>query len=306
MLTQRRQIAAKIETVEGTAETLAAVDADLLVFDPKTDPDIAQYKRDPTRSSLSQLPSLSGKRSGKVNFKVELKGSGAAGTAPSFGKLLKACGFSETIVAGISVTYKPASTSISSLTLGTYEDSIIKKLWGARGNVKLSAKVGESAFLEFSFEAADFSVTDGAMLSPTYENTLPQAFLSAALSLGGYAAIAGNINIDMANKLTLRESMNSSSGYFSTQIVNREPKGSLDPEMVTVATHDFFGKWRSGATAALSLAVGAIAGNICTISAPKIRYTKLSDSDKSGIAGLGMDFDLAMDNGDDELSLVFT
>jgi hypothetical protein len=33
-----------------------------------------------------------------VTFEVELAGSGAAGTAPAFGPLLKACGLSETIV----------------------------------------------------------------------------------------------------------------------------------------------------------------------------------------------------------------
>ena len=41
----------------------------------------------------------------EVTFEVELAGSGAAGTAPPFSSLLRACGMTETIVASTSVTY---------------------------------------------------------------------------------------------------------------------------------------------------------------------------------------------------------
>lgn len=307
MLMERRLIAAKIEVTEGTAETLAAADAGILVFKPKADPDIAQYKRNPTRTTLSQMASVSGKRSAKISFSVELKGSGVAGTPPPIlGVLLKGCGFSETIVALASVTYKPASASIPSLTIASYEDGVIKAIWGARGTVKITAKAGDVVMLDFEFTGADFSVTDGAMLAPTYDNVVPQPFLNAVFSLGGYPAIIGSFNADVANTVTLREDVSKGSGHISAVITNREPKGSIDPEMVTVATHNFFGIWRSGATAALSTVIGATAGNIATITAPAIRYSKVSDSDKSGIAGLGLDFDLCMSAGDDEMSIALT
>lgn len=308
MLTQRRVIAAKVEAVEGTAETLTASEAGILVFAPKADLDIAQYKRDPARVVLSQMPSVSGKRSGKLSFSVELKGSGTAGTAPPIlGVLLKGCGFSETVVAVTSVTYKPASSSIPSLTLAGYEDGVIKKLWGARGTVKITAKAGDVVMFDFEFTAADFSVTDGALLAPTYDAIVPKPFLSAAFTLAAYAAIIGKMDLDIGNTVTLRESANSGSGNLSAMIMNREPKGSIDPEMVTVATSDYFGLWRSGTTAAISTVIGATAGNICTITAPAARYSKISDTDKSGIAAVGLDFDLCIGStGDDELVIAFT
>ena len=40
----------------------------------------------------------------ECTFSVELAGSGAAGTAPRYGDAIKACGFSETIASGTSVT----------------------------------------------------------------------------------------------------------------------------------------------------------------------------------------------------------
>ena len=49
MLTKRRQIAAKIESVEGTAETLAAADATLLVFNPSVGLPFEMAERAPAK-----------------------------------------------------------------------------------------------------------------------------------------------------------------------------------------------------------------------------------------------------------------
>ena len=45
----------------------------------------------------------------EFSFDVELGQAAAAGTAPAFGDLLRACGFSETIDAGVDVEYNPVS-----------------------------------------------------------------------------------------------------------------------------------------------------------------------------------------------------
>jgi hypothetical protein len=100
--------------------------------------------------------------------------------------------------------------------------------------------------------------------------------------------------------------VNTSSGYKSAVITGRRPSLSIDPEMVLVATYDFFGKWRSGNEGALSLALTGAAGNICTITAPKVQYTAPKLAEKSGIRSLGIDCQLNRNAGDDELSLAFT
>ena len=54
MLIRKRQLAAKIEAVEGVAETLLAADAGILVnFSPKASYDPQMYQRDPVRASLT-------------------------------------------------------------------------------------------------------------------------------------------------------------------------------------------------------------------------------------------------------------
>ncbi len=302
------QLAAKVETTEGTKETLAAADA-VLVSNIKFSPDIEMAARDCLRGTLSRDPSISGKQKATISFDVEMKGSGTAGTAPDYGKLLKGCGYSETIVASTSVTYKPATNSLSnSFTLAIYMDGVIVRIWGARGNVKGSMNSGKPGILSFEFQGAVFEVVDGALLTGTsYPTTIPPAFLNASLLLDAYAAICSKVDFDTANVLGLRESINSPSGFLSCLITGRNPKGSLDPEIPLVASYDFFGKWKTPATlGSLSLAASGSAGNIVTVSFPKVRYAKIASEDRNGIRSLGLDFEACLSTGDDEISIALT
>lgn len=307
MIIKRAQLAAKIEAAEGTAETLAGADA-LLAMNINFNPDNEMGARDNVSASFSNFSQVPGARKATLEFDVELKGSGTAGTAPALGKLLKACGFGETVVAATSVTYLPASSSISSLTLALYNDGVICKIWGARSTVSLKLEKGKAGLFHFTFTGADFSVTDGALLSAgvSYETTKPPAFLSASLTIDSYAALVGSLNVDMKNEVALRPDANSESGYKSAVITGRQPGLSLDPEMVLVATYDWYGKLRSGNEGALSTVLGASAGNICTLTAPKVQYTGVKPAEQSGIRSLGVDCQLNRNAGDDEISIAFT
>lgn len=307
ILADRVQLAAKEEGTEGTAETLEGADA-LLVMNPVWSIDTPMERRPLVGSSLSPHKRIPGRRSARIEFDVELKGSGTAGTAPEFGKLLKMCGFGETVVAVTSVTYLPASTGIVSGTLAFYMDGVIKKLWGARGDVSLKFEDGKPGVLHFVFTGADFSVVDGAMLSSgvSYDTTDPIAFMNASLTIDSYAAIMELLEISKNNTVTLRPDINTESGYKSAVITKREPMMTFDPEFVTVATYDFYGKLRSGNEGALSAALTGTAGNISTITAPKVQYVSINPGEKEGFRTLGIDCQLNRNTGDDELSIAFT
>ncbi|HAR97944.1 MAG TPA: hypothetical protein DCS11_03425 [Syntrophus sp. (in: bacteria)] len=307
MIVKRAQLAAKLEGTEGSAETLAGVDA-FLAMNIAFKPDIEMHPRDNVSASLSNFSQVPGARKATMEFDVELKGSGTAGTEPALGKLLKACGFGETVVPVTSVTYLPASTGISSITIAMYDDGVVNKIWGARGTVSLKLEKGKHGLLHFVFTGADFSVTDGAMLSSglAYETTIPQPFLSATLTVDSYAALLGSLDFNMQNEVSLRPDANSGSGHKSAVITGRRPSLSIDPEMVLVATYDFYGKWRSGNQGALTLALTGAAGNICTVTAPKVQYTGVSPADHGGIASLAINCQLNRNAGDDELSIAFT
>ena len=308
MLTKRAVIAAKIEGTEGTAETLAAADADVLVFDPTFTPTVNMYERTETHDSLSPFSQIAGSRMATIGFKVNLRGSGAAGTAPKIGKLLKACAFGETIVASTSVTYAPISASIPSLTMALYRDGVKKQIRGARGTVTYSGKAGEPGVLEFSFQGVYDGVTDVSILTGTgIETTLPPALLTAAFTIASFAAKISGISIDMGNKIAMRADINKAEGYFSCMYSGRSPKGNFDPEEELVATHDWYGRFKAGTTGALTFQHNGGAGNICTISAPVVQYTGVSESSRDDIAALGVDFALARSAaaGNDEIAVAF-
>ena len=309
ILSRRAVIAAKEEATEGTAETLAAADANFLVVEPRWTPDISLFKRANVDSSLSPFSSVPGTRQASLSFKVEIKGSGTAGTAPALGKLIKACGFAVTNVPVTSDTYDPISTTPVSLTIALFKDGLKHQIRGARGSMKYDGKVGEPGMLEFTFLGVYDGVTDVALLVGSgIETTLPPALLSAAFTIQGFAAKIAALSIDMANAVELRSDISKAEGFFSAVITGREPKGSMDPEDELVATHDWHGIWIAGTEGLLTFVHGATGGNICTITGPKAQYARVAEGDRGGIATRGLDFLLnrSLAAGDDEVKLAFT
>jgi hypothetical protein len=378
MLTRKRQLAAKIEAVEGTAETLAAADAKLLVYNPKVSFDVAMAERNPARTSFSDIGKIPGKRPGGLSFRIELRGSGAAATVPEWGKLLQACGFGvnalksmnigaitngpfqhgETITGGTSAAkgrvvintangatailfvsvsgtfvsgevitggtsaatattssipstvgneFKPVSDNIPSLTQGSFEDGLRKLIKGSRGKVKLGFKSGEPVYLDFEFQGVEAGITDTAFLANvTYESTKPPAFLSALFSVDAYSAKIGEMDIDVANTLAVRDDVNDARGILSFAITDRIVSGSFNPEMVSCAAYDFHNKWFSGAEMIVDFTVGSVAGNKFRFYIPRAQYTKIEDEDRDGLQLAKSAFNLngSLLYGDDELSIL--
>lgn len=311
ILSNRSVMAAKIEVTEGTAIALAGADANFQIMEPKFDADISMFDRDILDVSLSRFKKIPGTRLGKASFKVENKGSGTAGTAPAFGKLLRACGFSEAIVAVTSVTYTPESSlaNIPTLTIALYRDGVREAIKGARGTVKYTAKNGEPGMWEFEFLGVYDAVTDAALLTPSgVETTVPVPLLTATFSIAAFSAFCSQVSFDMANKLEPRADINTAAGYISTILTGRDPKGSFDPELELVATHDFYGRWLAGTTGVLTFRHTGAAGNICIVSAPTCQYVKISESDRNGLATVTADYSLPRNTvgGNDEISIAYT
>ncbi|MDP3786122.1 MAG: hypothetical protein Q8R05_00985 [Candidatus Omnitrophota bacterium] len=92
MLSRRRQLAVKIETQEGVAEAVSAIDAKLLPYDPKVGFDVEMFERNPARRSFSPLGKIPGKRPANISYRLELRGSGSINTLPEWAKVFAASG----------------------------------------------------------------------------------------------------------------------------------------------------------------------------------------------------------------------
>lgn len=92
---------AKIEATYGIDSIpTGAANAILLAGNPTLTPmELTSVERDILRPFFGNAETLPSSIYGKIDFDVEAAGSGAAGTAPAWGVLLRGCGFSETTLA---------------------------------------------------------------------------------------------------------------------------------------------------------------------------------------------------------------
>lgn len=308
LLTFREVILAKLEVTYNTDPVPVGTTDAILVEDPSWALEgLRMHERPAVRPSLGKLQQVYGGTLKSVSFVCEMKGSGAAGTAPEIGVLLRGCGLDETIVASTSVTYAPVSTGHESITIYYFQDGIRHVLTGCRGNVSIEGEAGGIWKASFTFTGHSDAATDVALPTPAYDSTVPAPYLNAAFTIDGFSGIISKLNMDLSNQISMPADCSASDGFGEIQISGRDVNGSFDPEYTVVASEDWEGNFRSGASMALaSGAIGGTAGNIINISNPAVSYRSISPGDKDGIRTLETPFGAAESATDDEISIAFT
>jgi hypothetical protein len=115
-------------------------------------PIVAEFaQRDNIQPYLGNQGSVNVSCYATIGFEVELQGSGAAGTAPKFGPLLRACAFAETITASVSAVYNPITTGHEKVTFYYYLDGILYKMTDAKGTVALVLDARGIPVMRYSF-----------------------------------------------------------------------------------------------------------------------------------------------------------
>ncbi len=308
MLINREAILAKIETTYGVdAVPVPATDAMLVENLSWSNEGLRMNERPAVRASFGKLKQVYGGKLRSITFDVEIKGSGTAGTPPEFGPLLRACAFGESIVAVTSVTYAPVSNAVESITLYYYQDGIFYKMLGARGNVSANLEVGAVGKLSFTFTGHVIEPVDEALVTPTYNATVPTPFINAPFSIGGYAAQINALAIDAANVLAFPPSPGASDGYGEIQVTGRDTQGSYDPEARLVSVDDPHTALNDGSELVLDTGlIGATAGNRYQLSAQRVSYRDTGPGDRDGIRTYEIPFGCAETTTDDDIALQFT
>ncbi len=308
MLKTRAVLLAKVEaTYNADAVPVAGTDA-VLVENLSFSFDGARMaERMPVRASLGKVKSIFAGTLAQLTFDVELKGSGAAGTAPELGVLLKGCGFSETVVASTSVTYKHASSGHSSLTLYYFEDGLRYIITGARGAVTLGMQTGQTGKLSFTFTGHVSGPTDVVLPTATYNAQVPAPVIAGAFSMDSFSAVVSKIDCDWGIEIGKPDNLSASDGYGQITITGRAVTGTVDPEATLVAAYDWVTKWKSSASYALASGpIGSVAGNRYAVTMPAVVYNEVGSGDREGILTREIKFQAVESAGDDEVSLAFT
>lgn len=305
MLTKREIIAIAIESTYNTPVVPAASDA-LLVEDVGFNYEGARMvERAPIKPTLGKEKSIFAGTLGQVTFTAEIKGSGTAGTAPEIGKALRCCGMGETIVASTSVTYEPVSEAIESCTIYYYQDGKLRRLSGCRGTWELSGNVGEIPKISFTFTGHIDGEVDAALISPTYDATVPAPFLNAGFDVGGFAAEISTFSLSIGNEISTPPSASSPDGFGEIRIGDRDVAGGFDPEMELNSVQNYVQDWKDGTSKVITTGViGSTAGNRYQVTINEGYYREVSDGDRDNIRTNEIGF--GCDGDDNSFEIAFT
>ena len=305
-----KTLLAKAEAVYGVASVLTGAEAMLtknLTINPYSGNTIS---RDTDRASLGNTEQINTNPFVEITFDVELAGAKAAGTAPAYGCLLRASGFSETVNPTVDVVYQPFSAGYESVTLaylrknnaGTNQ---IHEVKGARGSCSFSFSKEGIPTISFKFIGFYKRPEDVAVITAdhtAFADPLPISNAQTSLIIGAYSPIAESISFDMASDVKARNVINQN----EVIVTDRKPTGSTSVQAPDVTTKDFFEEVEShnGITLqALQLIHGTTAGNIIQIDAPKVQLTTISEQDGDGELHYNIGLSLVPNAGDDEFVL---
>jgi hypothetical protein len=283
-LTRRRALIAKEEATEGVNASPSGVNDGIIVRDLEISVDSDDVEREIATPWLGANKVIYTKRQAVFNFDVEIAGSGTAGTPPAWGRLVKACGFSETIVNN-TVVYSPVSSGFSSLTIAGNQDGIQYIGLGSRGSFEINFEQAEVGLFSFEFMGAYVTPADVVLPTPTYANQAePLHFASGNTTnflLDGYAFCLGGFSLDLGNEMTFRDLPNCAKRNVVTQ---RVVEGEIMVERPdTLAVKNLYPKIEAHTTVATSFSQGTTGGNIIDFSLPSIQLSFPENDDDDGI-----------------------
>ena len=298
-------ILAKIESVYGTDPTPAAGTNDILTRDFQIQP-VQGERRDRAldRPNLGASPLAVTQVRRTVTFKVELAGSGAAGTAPKYDPLLLACGFDATVNIGVEVEYDPSSDEGDSLTIYFNVDGRLMKLQGARGAVGFEFNAGDYPYLTFSFTGLYAEATDAAQGTPTYTGWQKPLEVNndntGTFSIHGYSGVLQSLVVQPGQQVSYRNLV----GQEAVRITGRSVRATASIILPTVADLNIEQKITGEALAAVQLIHGGAAGAIVQLDASYAQIVDYSLGENQGDAMANLELLLtAWAAGDDELKL---
>lgn len=252
---------AKVETTYGVDAAPTAADAIVTSQVKLTPIEINSVARNLDKPNSGADQELTADYWGMIEFSVELVGSGTLGTAPAFGKLLRACRMLETIVPTTSVTYTPHRPSTTALTFAFYLDGNLHKMVGARGTYTIEANSQGIPYLKFRFWGLHVAPGSAALPATTgwadfqiptvvnYDNTTTP-------TLHGNASVLKRFTFDAGNDVKVFNNP----GEREIRIIAHRARGNIGILAPPISAIDYFTIARNNTLGTMKLEHGTAAG----------------------------------------------
>ncbi|ODR93525.1 hypothetical protein AUC70_11715 [Methyloceanibacter stevinii] len=273
---RKKVILAKMEGTYGTDPTPAGANAMLMTdvsLSPMEGEDVSRELERPYLGAQSQFKV--GLRA-VFNGSTELVGSGAAGTAPAWGVLARACGLAEVVTPDTSVVYSPVTDDHESVTLYVWIDETLHKIVGCRGTAQMSVNAQGVPVIRWSLTGLFANPTELAQAVPDFTAwQAPKVATTAntpVFTLGGQAFVMRSFELDLGNDVQPRLLI----GREEIRIVDRAEQITATVEALPLTTFDPFALAVAQTPQALALTHGTVAGRIVALAAPACELARLT------------------------------
>ncbi len=203
----------------------------------------------------------------KLSYKVELQPSGAAGTAPAWGPLLRACAVAETISAGVSVTYNPITDSHESISQYLWIGGTQYVILGGRGNCSVAFTAQGIPYLEFEFTGLFKIPTEVARVTPDTTSFQKPLVATKAntptFTLDATAFVMRSFKLGLGNQVENRFLI----GSEDILISDKSDMIETTVEAVALTSFDPFSLAAAQTAIDVNLVHGLVAGKIATLNA---------------------------------------
>lgn len=309
LLLIKQEVTYNLDPVAAAVDTVLAEDVQYRMTGQRVTPN-------PAKPGVGPVADHTYGEVAEVTFKVPLAGSGTAGTAPKWGKLMKASGWGEALVALTSVTYSLLAdplTDSTSVTL-TWRDGNrrVHTVTGARGKVDFELSAGQRPMLVFMFRGLHHDVTTAAGVlahaDANFTGWNDAKPVASGTTTFAYAGVSG---------LGLRElSFQQSDNVKFVDLPEQENVRHLGERVFTGAKKitcplpsalNLETKWKAGTVDTWSMVHGATAGNIATINGrSQLIDPTYERTDGDDVAGANLKLVPSSLTTDNDLALVLT
>jgi len=301
-------VALESEYNDGTTTPAAASDA-VLAREITTTPLAGNnIERNFVRPYYGNSPQAPGEKHIQVVVEVELNTSGELGTPPPWGKMLRACGWSEVIEVDERVIYSPVSDDEDSCVFFAHMDGNLHKGRGAHGTPEFTLNGNGIPVIRFTLYGLVSPVTAAELPSVTLTQWRKALVVNSTntenMSLYGVTAPFSQFSLNMSGQV---EHMSEVVGGADIEITGRGPSGTVQIEDPGVGVKDYFAIHQNAETGALKLTHGkapADPAEMITFYMPAIGIEQPTYSAVKGKQMLTINYMPEPIDGNDEVKIV--
>ena len=323
---RRKLILAKIEEVYGTAVATAADDAVLVSAVSLTPITGGTADRELIRPYFGSSDAYLVNTHQQVEFSCEIAGPGpfdvasAAIAPPQWGKLLRACGMSETVrdkpatnpANNDQVVYAPITGEEPSLTILANMDGQQHTLPGARGTFRATVSAKQIPRFAFTFTGLWHEPAPMPLLNPSFGSwKAPRPGSTADTPVAMFFGAARRVvsfEMEWGGELTHREVIGAANEVL---IVDRVPSGTIVLDAQPLSVWDPFTVAKTGTTGALRIVHGGadadsdvVRGRRVEINCPKVQLGEPAYGEEDGVVTFNIPFRALPVNGNDEFEVI--